>query len=203
VLCLRSHPFAFPCSVETLLSGVAHVASLRLSKALIIFTTSFISQSRLGCRPPWRGSSLAFGGCGRSCNRRRKCRAILSANVEHGDPLVTASATQPMTANESFAAILGGLGAYRCVSLADRAQTVACIIVFLRYGRCRRCNNVKPALPTVFDLSGNVDGVGLRHGTLPGLKAGAQNRWLGGAVMLGRGTTPTTYLPRAVLILTR
>jgi hypothetical protein len=27
--------------------------------------------------------------------------------------------------------------------------------------------------------------------------------WLGGAVMLGRGTTPTTYLPRAVLILTR
>jgi hypothetical protein len=27
--------------------------------------------------------------------------------------------------------------------------------------------------------------------------------WLGGAIMLGRGTTPTTYLPRAVLILTR
>jgi hypothetical protein len=90
--CLRSHPFAFPCSVETLLSGVAHVAGLRLSKALIIFTTSFISQNRLGCRPPCRGSSLAFGGCGRSCNRRRKCSAILSANVEHGDPLVTASA---------------------------------------------------------------------------------------------------------------
>jgi hypothetical protein len=37
---------------------------------------------------------------------------------------------------------------------------------------------VKAALPTVFDLSGNVDGVGLRHGTLPGLRAGAQNRSL-------------------------
>jgi hypothetical protein len=34
--------------------------------------------------------------------------------------------------------------------------------------------NVKAALPTASDLSGNIDGTGLRHGDLPCSKAGAE-----------------------------
>src|ERR1700730_14566847 len=46
VFCLRSHPFAFPSSVEALLNAVGHAAALRFSQASIMSTTSDISQSR-------------------------------------------------------------------------------------------------------------------------------------------------------------
>lgn len=97
-------------------------------------------------------------------------------HVEHGDPLVTAGAAQPMTVDGAFTAILGPR-TDRCVSFADRAEPVAGMVVVLSLSRAH-CGKLKAALPTALDLSDDVGGIVLSHGELPFVKGGSTNRSL-------------------------
>jgi hypothetical protein len=103
--------------------------------------------------------------------RGRRAVDASGRDVKHGDPLVAAGAAQPVTVDEALAAIFGGQRTDRCVTLADRAKPVADMIVVLSHA-C--CSDVRVALPTALDPSGNVDGEALSHGNLPCSKAGAQ-----------------------------
>jgi hypothetical protein len=79
---------------------------------------------------------------------------------------MSARAALPVALNEPVAAILGAQGTDGGIPSADRAQTVAGLIVVLSLAQ--RCN------AQGFDLAGDARWAHMRQGDLPKFQAGAQ-----------------------------